>query len=89
VSTLSLAGVISAVAAGTSLWMQSRQHESLASSYGLTALDIANLLDSLTQIQAEQDWAEVVDQAEEAISREHATWQASRSDTRLGDAKAD
>ncbi|WCD93085.1 DUF4231 domain-containing protein [Microbacterium sp. nov. GSS16] len=84
--TLVVAGVVevdvlgllaAAVAAGTA-WVQAKQFRTLATAYGLTAQELAAVRDHLDAIESEAEWAMFVGEAEEAISREHTTWRASR-----------
>jgi hypothetical protein len=71
-------GVIAAVAAAVMAWLQVKQHETLARAYSVASGELAAIR-SLTRHQgSEDDWAEFVAQAEEAISREHTLWRASR-----------
>ena len=71
-------GVIAALAAAAMAWLQVKQHETLARAYSVASGELASIR-SLTRHQgSEDDWAEFVAQAEEAISREHTLWRASR-----------
>jgi hypothetical protein len=70
------------VAATAVAWSQARRHEELVQSYGLATHELRSLealADSTTTEDAFQDY---VEQAEEAISREHTMWCA-RRDVRL------
>jgi ABC-type enterobactin transport system permease subunit len=78
----SAAGVVASVCAALAIWLQARQHETLAASYALTAVELGGVLTSLEGDPSEADWARLVDEAEEAMSREHTTWQATRFDPR-------
>ena len=71
---LGLAGT--AAAAGTS-WLAAKQHETLAEAYSVTAQELAVVAARMDQAQTEASWARFVDDAEEAISREHTLWRAS------------
>jgi hypothetical protein len=79
---ISSAGTVAALAAAAAVWLQARQHELLASSYALTHLELGNVASSLAATFTEAEWARVVDESEEAMSREHTMWQASRFDPR-------
>jgi hypothetical protein len=59
-------------------WLQAKQHDNLATAYSLTALELSGVLSELDGIESEVQWAPFVGQAEEAISREHTLWRASR-----------
>ncbi|WP_295791389.1 DUF4231 domain-containing protein [uncultured Microbacterium sp.] len=71
-------GVISALAAAFTAWTQSRQYETLAAAYGVTSQELASVIDQLDALTDESLWPKFVGQAEEAISREHTLWRASR-----------
>lgn len=76
-------GTVSAVAASVSAWAQLRQYRPQAAAYGLAADELAKVEAQLTQLkldseQAEDYWARLARDAEDAISREHTTWQARR-----------
>lgn len=73
-----LLGILAAVAATITAWVQAKQHHALAVAYGITARELATVASELRQINEEDRWAEFVGQAEEAISREHTLWRASR-----------
>ncbi len=75
IDLLGLAGT--AAAAGTS-WLQAKQHTTLAEAYSVTAHELAAIAAQIDMQQSEETWAEFVDDAEEAISREHTLWRASR-----------
>lgn len=70
-------GILATAASGAVAWLQSRQHESLAQSYSVTSQELAAVSSVLNQVTTESDWATKVEQAEEAISREHTLWIAS------------
>jgi SMODS and SLOG-associating 2TM effector domain 3/SMODS and SLOG-associating 2TM effector domain 1 len=79
VITVDLLGVASALAASAGAWLQVKQHNTLASAYSVTAREIRRVL-SLVDLDADAaEWADFVDHAEEAISREHTLWVASRA----------
>lgn len=67
------------VAAGTS-WLQAKQHTNLAEAYSVAAHELAAINDRMSTQMTEQDWSRhFVNEAEEAISREHTLWRASRT----------
>jgi conflict system pore-forming effector with SLATT domain len=68
-----------AITAGAAAWLQTKQHENLARAYTVTSLELASIGELLPGIGNEREWAHFIDQAEEAISREHTMWKASRS----------
>ena len=72
---LTFSGVI--IAAVTA-WMQAKQYRTLATAYTVTALELATLRSKVMDQQSETEWATFVSDAEEAFSREHTLWKASR-----------
>lgn len=76
IDLLGLAGAL--VAAGVS-WLQLKQHYNLAESYSIAAQELATIRTQIASQTTEKDWASFVKDAEEAISREHTLWKASRT----------
>jgi SMODS and SLOG-associating 2TM effector domain 3/SMODS and SLOG-associating 2TM effector domain 1 len=74
-----LLGLASAVVAGGAAWVQAKQHQTLATAYAVTSQELSTISGQVDWASTEQEWAHFVDQAEEAISREHTLWRASRS----------
>ncbi|MGI5326427.1 DUF4231 domain-containing protein [Actinomadura nitritigenes] len=74
---LDLPGIAGAVAAGGLAWVQTRQHQQLATAYGIAAQELADISTRLRWPETEAEWAHFVDEVEEAISREHTLWWAS------------
>jgi len=77
--------VISIVAVlGTSVvaWMGTRQFRSLAEAYFVASHELTMIRTQIYE-QNESSWAAFVDNAEEAISREHTLWKASRGHDRV------
>lgn len=72
---LILSGVIVAT---MTAWLQTKQHRTLATAYTVTALELASVRSKIAYQQNEADWAKFVGDAEEAFSREHTLWKASR-----------
>lgn len=68
----------SALVAAMTAWLQAKQHRTLATAYGVTTLELASVRSRIAQQASEEDWASFVADAEEAISREHTLWKASR-----------
>ncbi|MEV6206564.1 DUF4231 domain-containing protein [Kitasatospora sp. NPDC051914] len=76
-------GTVSAIAASVSAWAQLRQYRPQAAAYSLAASELALVERQLDQLRpdsedAEETWARLARDAEDAISREHTTWQARR-----------
>jgi hypothetical protein len=74
-----LPGIVGAVAAGGVAWLQARQHRQLASAYAVATMELAAVAERVNWPQTEVEWAHFVDEAEEAISREHTLWWASHT----------
>lgn len=79
IGALGFAGAV--VAAGTS-WLQTKQHANLAEAYAVAARELSYVDTLLPSCTTEKGWSEFVGQAEEAISREHTLWVASRTSNR-------
>jgi hypothetical protein len=76
---LDVLGVAAACSAAATAWLQTRQHEQLAAAYALTAQELANVRSLIGHAEdTPESWAIFVQDAEEAISREHTMWRASR-----------
>lgn len=72
---LTFSGVIvTAIAA----WLQAKQYRTLATAYTVTALELASVRSKIMDQTDETEWATFVSDAEEAFSREHTLWKASR-----------
>ncbi|MFJ3218380.1 DUF4231 domain-containing protein [Kitasatospora sp. NPDC086801] len=76
-------GTVSAVAASVTAWAQLRQYRPLAAAYGLAADELELIRRQLARLDvesadAEELWARLARDAEDAVSREHTTWQARR-----------
>jgi hypothetical protein len=75
---LDLLGLASSVAAAAAAWTQFRQHDALASAYGVAARELVLVDDRLAQCGDEVTWSQFVGESEEAVSREHTMWAAKR-----------
>lgn len=73
-----LLGVLAAVAAGVTGWVQAKQHENLSTAYAVAARELTSIGTELELLTDESRWATFVGQSEEAISREHTLWRASK-----------
>ena len=71
-------GILATVAGSATAWSQARQHGSLVAAYSLAEHELRLVVAVLPTIDAEARWAEFAADAEEAISREHTMWLASR-----------
>jgi hypothetical protein len=73
-----LLGIFAVAAATATAWLQAKQHQNLATAYGVTSQELAAVASELEALTDERVWAQFVAGAEEAISREHTLWRASR-----------
>jgi SMODS and SLOG-associating 2TM effector domain 3/SMODS and SLOG-associating 2TM effector domain 1 len=73
-----LLGIFAAAAATATAWLQAKQHQNVATAYGVTSHELAAVASELEALADESLWAQFVAEAEEAISREHTLWRASR-----------
>ena len=74
-----LLGLASALVGAGAAWVQTKQHQNLASAYEVASQELAVIGAHGDWASDEPAWAHFVDQAEEAISREHTLWRASRT----------
>jgi hypothetical protein len=72
-------GLVATAVAAAGAWMGVRQYDSLARAYAYAAADLSVVSSRLALIDDEAAWAQAVADAEEAISREHTMWRASRN----------
>lgn len=73
-SPFNIIAILMVLSAAFVAWSQSRRHEELVQSYGLAAQELDSLEALLTTISTETDFRQLVEQAEDAISREHTVW---------------
>jgi hypothetical protein len=73
-----LLGVLAAAAGSVMAWIEAKQHRNLATAYGIASQELAAIASELPTLNGEDRWAAFVGRAEEAISREHTLWRASR-----------
>lgn len=76
--SIDLPGVIAAALGAGSAWFAVRQHEALGRAYTFAANDLSTVCARLQGAVDEASWAREAADAEEAISREHTMWRASR-----------
>lgn len=77
--TLDVAGLFAALIAASAAWIGLRQHALLARAYTFASHELLIAASRLELIEDEDVWAKEVADSEEAISREHTMWRASRS----------
>jgi hypothetical protein len=78
-TAIDVLGFAGALAAGTTAWLQMKQHENLGTAYTVTASELSSVKTSSQDVTDETSWSRFVDESEEAISREHTMWKASRA----------
>ncbi|MBX6381773.1 MAG: DUF4231 domain-containing protein [Microbispora sp.] len=76
---IDLPGMLGGVAAAGVAWLQTRQHQQVASAYSVAALELGHIVVRADWPSTEAEWAHFVDEAEEAIAREHMLWTASHA----------
>lgn len=81
--TFDFAGIVAALVAAGAAWLAIKQHSQLASAYRVATGELALQANTLKSIE-DQHWPQAVADAEEAISREHTMWLASRGQEPLG-----
>lgn len=72
-----ISGVLAAAVAGGAAWLGTKRHSTLATSYALATRELALVRAKLVDAD-EESWPAAVAEAEDAISREHTLWLASR-----------
>lgn len=73
-------GVVAAVAGAIISWTQSKRYNDLYASYRVSAAELTAIGQGIASKKTEPDWAAFVDEAEEACSREHRLWRATRDE---------
>jgi hypothetical protein len=73
-----LLGFLAASAGSVTAWIGAKQYRNLATGYGIASQELASIASELPTLHSEERWAAFVGRAEEAISREHTLWRASR-----------
>lgn len=73
-----VAGITGALVGAGVAWVEARQHGTVASAYAVAHHELGLVLARSEHARTEQEWAEFVGESEEAISREHMLWRASR-----------
>lgn len=76
---INLLGLAGALVAAGAAWIQTKQYQTIASAYAVAAQELASIGTRIEWASSEAEWSHFVDQAEEAISREHTLWRASHS----------
>lgn len=79
--SLDAVGFFSVVGASLVAWMAMKQYQTLARSYAMASAELSAIDVQIESRQSwtESEWATFVNAAEDAISREHTSWRASRA----------
>ena len=77
--SIDLLGLAGAMVAAGAAWVNAKQHQTLANAYAVASHELATISGQVDWAGTEGEWAHFVDQSEEAISREHTLWRASRT----------
>lgn len=75
---VNFASIFAALAAALLAWLQLKQHQELAHSYGLAAHELGLIETRAIHVATESEFSAFVADAENAISREHTMWTARR-----------
>jgi hypothetical protein len=76
---IDLAGIAAALIGAGAAWLATKQHDSIGRAYAFAANELSLARARLVRTVTQADWAREAADAEEAISREHTMWRASRS----------
>jgi hypothetical protein len=75
---INIVPVITTCAAAVAAWNQMKRYDELAKTYALAAQELSELEAIAESLSGEADFPQLVEQVEEAISREHTMWCARR-----------
>ena len=75
-----IAPALAAMVGAGAAWMETKQHQVNARAYTAAVADLAQAEAKLKVAASEHEWAKEVRNAEDAISREHTLWLASRAE---------
>ncbi|MEU2284028.1 DUF4231 domain-containing protein [Streptomyces sp. NPDC013178] len=76
---IDIPGLVAALAAAGVAWVQTKQHQNLATAYAMAHHELATIGARIRHARTEEEWAGFVGGSEDAISREHTLWRASHS----------
>lgn len=74
-------GFFSTIAASVLAWLQVKQYQELAQSYGLAAQELGMIQEESKSVRNDQELSRFVLNSENAISREHTLWIARKGQT--------
>ena len=77
--TISVAGPLMTLAASFSAWTQAKRHDELGTTYSVAADELTNLEEKVNLCTSDTELLALVEDVEEAISREHTMWRARRN----------
>jgi conflict system pore-forming effector with SLATT domain len=75
---INLFGVLGAAIGAALAWLQAKRHQDLSRSYGFAALELGLIRSRADAPASEDQYVKFVEDAEEAMSREHTAWHAKR-----------
>ncbi len=78
-SKWNLGGMFSALASAMIAWLQVRQHEELAQTYSVVALELGFVEEQAESASGEKDLSDLVLNAENTLGQEHSLWIARKS----------
>jgi hypothetical protein len=73
-----LLGIAAAATAAVLAWLQTKDYATLGEAYSITEQELGLVDAELASVEA-ADWPAAVDNAEQAVSREHTLWRARRA----------
>jgi hypothetical protein len=76
---LALLSLLAECCGATLAWERAHQDTTVAKAYGVAAQELATISDLIDGQRDEDSWSRFVVESEDAISREHTLWKASRS----------
>lgn len=71
-------GAVGAIAAGIISWTQAQRFQDLEAAYRVTGSELGSIKQGIDSQTTEPAWSTFVDESEEACSREHRLWRATR-----------
>ena len=66
------------VIAGIAAWIQTKDYHTLSSAYAVASRELSTINSLIRHQETEDGWARFIADSEDAISREHTLWRASR-----------
>lgn len=72
-------GLLAATISSSAAWLQVRRHQELADAYVAATVDLDLIAGTTNTVNTEEELQKLVEDAEDAMSREHTVWRAKRS----------